>query len=90
MAWLGSATAANKIEDTESSYEESIFFGGQEWTRSITIETYRWVGMTLAAADIQAAAINNPPDLIATRKRENAAGAYMVDVTETTTGTWAV
>jgi len=90
MAWLTVYDSTNKIDDNESEYEESTFFGGQEWKRTITVTTYRWVGMDLTTADAAAAATSNLPDVVATRKRENAAGAYMVEVTDTTTGTWAV
>ena len=90
MAWLTTYTSTNKIDDTESVYEETLFYGGQEWSRDVTVTTYRWVGMDLTTADAAAAATNDPPDIIATRKKENAAGAYMVEVTDTTTSLWAV
>ena len=92
MAWLAAynSTAQQKIVDSEITYEDSIFWGGQNWTREVSVEQYRYIGMTEAAADAAIDALNNPPDLIASKKRENNAAAYMVEVSEITEGAWSV
>ena len=90
MAWLTEYSATNKINDSARDYIESLYFGGQTWTRTVTVGEYSYVGMTESAADSCVTALNNPPEATASKQRENAAGAYMVKVSGITYGAWEV
>ena len=96
MPWLTDYTDANqKVVDEEREDEEtySYYFPNTNTTvvitRTITISQYRYVGMTLAAAQTCMTTINDPPTLTAVVRRESAAGSYCVEVTERTAGAWA-
>jgi hypothetical protein len=96
MPWLTNYTDANqKVVDEERAEEESLtyYFAATNTqvtvTRTVTISQYRYVGMTLAAAQSCKTTINNPPTLTAVVRRESAAGGYCVEVTERTEGAWA-
>jgi len=90
MGWLTVYNSTNKINDSKREYEEALHWRGLTWTRTITTEEYRYVGMTEATADTAFAAINNPPSVVAVKEKENAAGAYTLAVTEITETSWSL
>ena len=99
MAWLSSYTDApspptydNKVIDGATTLTEQFSYVGTTTTvqqRTVTHTNYRYVGMTKAAADTCMSEVNDPPDVLASAKRENDAGAYTVEVLEITRGAWA-
>lgn len=97
MPWLTNYTDANQKVVDEKRIEKDRYprwTGGPDFTveimaADITILQYRYVGMTLAAAESCQTAINDPPDLVAVVRRESAAGSYCVEVTERTQGAYA-
>jgi hypothetical protein len=94
MAWFETYTDTNKIVEGKRHWEDSFTvdtpgIGPVVWTRNFTEETYRYVGMTYAAAVTAAAAIEDLPLVTATVKRTGAAGSYSVEVSEITRGDWA-
>jgi hypothetical protein len=97
MPLLTNYTDANqKVVDEERADEESLtyYFASTNTevtvTRTVTISQYRYVGMTLAAAQSCKTAVNSPSTgVIAVVRRASAGGEYCVEVTETTKGAWA-
>ena len=97
MPWLTTYGATNKIMDEERDDvgRYQIVSGGPTsftivtMAQTIAILQYRYVGMTLAAAETCKTAINNPPTLTAVVRRESVGGSYCVEVTERTEGDWA-
>jgi hypothetical protein len=91
MAWLTTYDDTNKIVDSESERQERIsyFFGTPVvYSRTITDQTYRYVGMTYAAAQTCVGALASPT-VLCELVRENDAGAYTVRVNSQTIGDWA-
>ena len=92
MAWLSSHSATNKITDDKRvdterwSQWEWIAEGVVWYARDVTTTTYRYVGMTEAAADSCATSMRGS-GYVATVRRENDANGYTVQVTEVTYGT---
>jgi hypothetical protein len=92
MGWLETYGDFNKIvlDDHEDSVEE-IFQNGISWKRTVSQQTYKHIGMTEATAEAAAAAINDPATKVhAVSKRENAGGAYMVEVSGLVRGDWVL
>ena len=96
MPWLTTYGAGNLVMDEERIEKDRYprWTGGPDFTveimaADITIDQYRYVGMTLAAAETCQTAINNPPALTAVVRRESAGGSYCVEVTERTEGAYA-
>jgi hypothetical protein len=92
MAWLTTYGNFNKIvlEDYEDSIEE-VFQNGISWKRTVSQQTYKWVGMTQATAELAATATNDPETKVnAVAKRENAGGAYMTEVNGLVRGPWVL
>ena len=96
MAWLETYTATNKITDETTSQGENLSYTVSAedepvvYQRTLTTAKYRYVGMTEATAITAQAALNAPPDQVATLRRENDGGAYMVEVTAVTRTAWAL
>jgi len=96
MGWLTSASATNKVVDSE----ENVLYGyslpsaagdedpGPAYKRVDTIVQYRHTGMTLAAAQTAVTNLNNPPAVVASLRRSNEGGAYDVHVAEIEEGDW--
>lgn len=90
MPWLTTYGATNKItiESTPWREEQTVLL--VSYTRDNLVEKYKYVGMDEATATTCAAALHNPgAGVFAAKKREGNGGNYMVEVTETTYGTWA-
>ena len=94
MPWLTTYDSTNKVVDEERDDIEDYTYHSASTTyilhRSVTVSQYRYVGMTLSAAQACKTAINDPPTLIAVVRRESAGGSYCVQVTVVTKGTWAL
>ena len=96
MAWLESYDSANKITDESTSQGESLSYTVDAetdpvtYSRTVTTAKFRYVGMTEATAETARAALDNPPDQVATLRRENDAGAYLVEVTAVTRTAWSL
>jgi hypothetical protein len=96
MAWLETYTSDNKITDEYTAQGESLSYtvSAEEdpvtYERTVVTSKYRYVGMTEATAITAQAALNAPPDTVATMRRENDGGAYMVEVTTVTRTAWAL
>ena len=98
MAWLDTYGETNKIDEGETTipYEFYSSFGGSPEDGDVigikrvdVLKRYRHIAMTYAAAVTCRDAINNPAaNVIAQLERENAAGAYCVQVTETVKGAY--
>ena len=92
MPWLTTHSATNKIndekrEDIERWSQWEMAAGGTVWyARAVNSTTWRYVGMTEAAADTCAAAMRSA-GYIATPKRANDADGWTVEVTDLTYGT---
>jgi hypothetical protein len=91
MGWLtGHSDPQQKIIDEEWSYSVyvmAVAYGDDvppRYRRDVTMQKYRYVGMTYAAAVACRDAIHNPPTVEAQCLRENEAGAYYVAVMERT------
>ena len=95
MAWLTEySDTTNKVITSERTWTEQLYWPNGVgtpvlWERDVTETNYSYVGMTYDAAVTCATAISNPPNTIATVARENAGGAYKVDVTATTYTAWS-
>jgi hypothetical protein len=95
MGWLSSYGETNKIVDETHARKQTIIFAfgaGLILTRTITETRYRYVGMTMAAADsavtaLEASAPENT-ERTASRRRQNDADAYQVEVCDIVTGAW--
>ena len=98
MAWLDTYGDTNKIDEGETTIEHKIYsaFSGSPEDGDVigikrvdVLKRYRHIAMTYAAAVTCRDAINDPAsDIIAQLERENAAGAYCVQVTETVKGAY--
>ena len=95
MAWLSTYDATNRIDLGKCLLAGSMFFGepgAGQWRHLITETRYRYHSMTETAAyaavvTIQGASTWNNV-IVAVAERQNDAGAYQVNVTETLTGAW--
>ena len=97
MAWRDSYGTSNLIVDEIRKDTESLTwvlgFSSVKWTRTITTKRERYVGMDYDTAIACQTAKHNPsgtPPVYATLKKENAAGAYMVELATVTTSSWSL
>jgi len=95
MGWLANYADANqKIIDEEMTYYESLSYAVAAtetppyFLRTVTVSKYRYVGMTYAAAVTCAAAVDNPPAIVATVHRGSDAANYYVSVIEIARTAW--
>jgi hypothetical protein len=94
MAWLTSYGSTNKVIDSESSRREVMTSFGLTpavaYDRTVTDQTYRYVGMDYATAQTCLAALVTDPDTVAELVRENEGGAYTVRVNVQIIGDWTL
>jgi len=97
MGWLTSYDDTNKIIDEVSTYTDRLSYtaaaGASEdpavFVRTVTVSRYRYVGMAYSTAVTCQGALNNPPNVLASLKRENNGDAYSVEVMDLSIGDWA-
>ena len=85
MAWLETYTDTNKVTDESSSYVHIVnYFSTTPVTyrRTVTVSTYRYVGMTQASAEAGAATLNGTltPPSKASARRSGEAGNWEIAV----------
>lgn len=77
MALLNTYNSTNQVHDGKERMQETI----EGVVYNVTIERYRYVGMTQSAAETAAAAITNPAtDTYANWHRVGDSGAFEVSV----------
>jgi hypothetical protein len=94
MGWITDPASAPCIVEEKSYREERISIGGggtpSAYRREITDVRQRYVNMTLAAAESKAGTLRGLDDTCtAVVRRQNEAGAYLVEHTATEYGAWS-